>query len=240
MKVNEEGFRGGDRTSIELPRVQREMMAALKQAGKRVVFVNCSGSAIAMVPEADNADAIVQAWYAGEQGGRAVADVLFGQYNPSGKLPLTFYRSTDQLPDFEDYRMQGRTYRYFTGEPLFPFGYGLSYTTFRFGRPHIDTLHRIISVDVTNTGNSDGEEVVQVYMRRLNDQQGPQKTLRAYQRINLKAGETAAVEIPFEYRTFENWDEQSNTMRVVPGRYELMVGNSSRDADLQKFTVTVK
>ena len=240
MKVNEEGFRGGDRTSIELPRVQRELMAALKQAGKRVVFVNCSGSAIAMVPEADNADAIVQAWYAGEQGGRAVADVLFGQYNPSGKLPLTFYRSTDQLPDFEDYHMANRTYRYFTGEPLFPFGYGLSYTTFRFGRPHIDTLHRIISVNVTNTGSRQGDEVVQVYLRRLDDSNGPKKTLRAFKRVSLQAGESEVVEIPFRYSDFENWDEQSNTMRVVPGRYELMVGNSSRDADLKKFTVTVK
>ena len=240
MKVNEEGFRGGDRTNIELPRVQRELMAALKQAGKRVVFVNCSGSAIAMVPEADNADAIVQAWYAGEQGGRAVADVLFGQYNPSGKLPLTFYRSTDQLPDFEDYRMQGRTYRYFTGEPLFPFGYGLSYTTFALERPHIDPQHRIISVNVTNTGSRQGDEVVQVYLRRLDDSNGPKKTLRAFKRVSLQAGESEVVEIPFRYSDFENWDEQSNTMRVVPGRYELMVGNSSRDADLKKFTVTVK
>ena len=240
MKVNEEGFKGGDRISIELPRVQRELIAALKQADKPVVYVNCSGSAIALVPETENADAIIQAWYGGELGGQAVADVLFGDYNPSGKLPLTFYRSTDQLPDFEEYRMANRTYRYFKDEPLFPFGYGLSYTTFTIGKPHLDAIHRIISVDVTNNGKYDGDEVIQVYMRRLNDANGPLKTLRAFKRISLKTGETATVEIPFQYKDFENWDEQTNTMRVVPGRYELMVGNSSRDIDLQKFTVTVK
>ena len=240
MKVNEEGFKGGDRISIELPRVQRELIAALKQAGKPVVYVNCSGSAIALVPETENADAIIQAWYGGELGGQAVADVLFGDYNPSGKLPLTFYRSTDQLPDFEEYRMANRTYRYFKDEPLFPFGYGLSYTTFTIGKPRLDALHRIISVDVTNNGKYNGDEVIQVYMRRLNDANGPLKTLRAFKRISLKTGETATVEIPFQYKDFENWDEQTNTMRVVPGRYELMVGNSSRDIDLKKFTVTVK
>ena len=240
MKVDEEGFRGGDRTSIELPRVQREFIAALKQAGKQVVYVNCSGSAIALTPETDHADAIIQAWYGGEQGGTAVADVLFGDYNPSGKLPVTFYKSTDQLPDFEDYHMANRTYRYFNGEPLFPFGYGLSYTTFALERPHIDPQHRIISVNVTNTGSRQGDEVVQVYLRRLDDSNGPKKTLRAFKRVSLQAGESEVVEIPFRYSDFENWDEQSNTMRVVPGRYELMVGNSSRDADLKKFTVTVK
>ena len=136
--------------------------------------------------------------------------------------------------------MANRTYRYFKDEPLFPFGYGLSYTTFTIGKPRLDALHRIISVDVTNNGKYDGDEVIQVYMRRLNDANGPLKTLRAFKRISLKTGETATVEIPFQYKDFENWDEQTNTMRVVPGRYELMVGNSSRDIDLQKFTVTVK
>ena len=117
MRVDEPGFKGGDRTSIELPQVQRDMLAMLHEAGKKVIFVNCSGSAMALVPESEHCDAIIQAWYGGERGGEAVADIIFGDYNPSGKLPVTFYKSTDQLPDFEDYRMAGRTYRYFKGEP---------------------------------------------------------------------------------------------------------------------------
>ena len=129
-KVSFPGFRGGDRTDIELPAVQRELIAALHRAGKRIVYVNCSGSAVALEPEAQHCDAILQAWYPGQAGGTAVADVLFGDYNPAGRLPVTFYKNQAQLPDFEDYRMQGRTYRYFRGEPLFPFGHGLSYTTF--------------------------------------------------------------------------------------------------------------
>ena len=128
--VNCPGFSGGDRTTIELPEVQRNILKALKQAGKKVIFVNCSGSAVALVPETKSCDAILQAWYPGQAGGTAVADVLFGDYNPSGKLPVTFYKNTDQLPDFENYDMKGRTYRYMTETPLYPFGYGLSYTTF--------------------------------------------------------------------------------------------------------------
>ena len=135
MKVSDPGFKGGDRTDIELPKVQRDMLRMLHQAGKKVVFVNCSGGAMAMVPELQSCDAIVQGWYPGEQGGQAIAEVLTGQVNPSGKLPLTFYRSVKDLPDFMDYTMKNRTYRYFKGEALFPFGYGLSYTTFEIGKP---------------------------------------------------------------------------------------------------------
>ena len=130
MPVTYPGFKGGDRTDIELPLVQRNCLKALKAAGKKVVFVNCSGSAIGLVPETESCDAILQAWYGGESGGQAVADVLFGDYNPSGKLPITFYKDTTQLPGFEDYSMKGRTYRYMTADPLFQFGYGLSYTSF--------------------------------------------------------------------------------------------------------------
>ena len=137
MRVSEPGFRGGDRTSIELPQAQRDVLRWLHEAGKKVVFVNCSGGAMAMAPELETCDAILQWWYDGEQGGTALADVLTGRYNPSGKLPVTFYRSTDDLPDFLDYTMKNRTYRYFTGEPLFPFGHGLSYTTFEFSKPTV-------------------------------------------------------------------------------------------------------
>ena len=238
MKVSEEGFKGGDRTSIELPQAQRDMLNALKRAGKNVVFVNCSGSAMALVPEQKSCAAIIQAWYGGEQGGEALAEVLFGQYNPSGKLPVTFYRSTDDLPDFLDYSMTNRTYRYFQGEALFPFGYGLSYTTFDISKPQY--IKNKVRVKVKNTGMVDGTEVVQVYIRNLADKKGPLKTLRAYQRVTLKAGETKTVDIDLPRSRFEGWDVQSNSMRVVPGRYELMAGSSSADKDLKKIQVTVK
>ena len=160
MPVNIEGFKGGDRTNIELPKVQRDFLKALKEAGKQVIFVCCSGSAIALLPETEACDAIVQAWYAGQEGGTALADVLFGDVNPSGKLPVTFYKSDAQLPDYEDYSMKGRTYRYFN-DPLFAFGYGLSYTTFGVG----DATYTVngeqvtVNVPVTNTGKREGKEV---------------------------------------------------------------------------------
>ena len=238
MRVNEEGFRGGDRISIELPKVQRELIADLKRAGKSVVFVNCSGSAMGLVSESQYADAILQAWYGGEQGGNAVADILFGDYNPSGKLPITFYQNAEQLPDFEDYRMEGRTYRYFKGDALFPFGYGLSYTTFQIGKPTYNNGK--VSVTVKNTGKRAGTEVVQVYVRNPKDVDGPAKTLRAYQRVQLKAGESKTVSISLPRSSFELWDAKSNTMRVVPGTYEIMVGSSSRDKDLKKTVASIR
>ena len=238
MKVDLPGFKGGDRTDIELPQVQRDMLRMLHEAGKKVVFVNCSGGAMALVPELETCDAIVQAWYGGERGGEALAEVLTGQYNPSGKLPVTFYRSVNDLPDFLDYTMTNRTYRYFRGEALFPFGYGLSYTTFEISKPTYKKNQ--IRVNIQNTGDKEGTEVVQVYIRRIADVEGPLKTLRAYQRIQLKAGESKTINIDFPRDRFEGWDAQTNTMRIVPGKYEVMVGSSSADKDLQKVVVTVK
>lgn len=240
MPVDIDGFKGGDRTNIELPKVQRDFLRALHEAGKTVVFVNCSGSAIALEPEMETCDAIVQAWYAGQEGGTAVSDVLFGTVNPSGKLPVTFYKRTDQLPDYEDYSMRGRTYRYFS-DPLFAFGYGLSYTTFRFGRARAEAAEGgyRLSVPLTNTGTRPGEEVVQVYIRRVADANGPLKSLRAFRRVALKAGESTTVEIPLSRKSFECFDESTNTMRTLPGDYELMYGNSSRPEDLQTLTVSV-
>ncbi|EFU31477.1 xylan 1,4-beta-xylosidase [Segatella buccae] len=240
MPVDIDGFKGGDRTNIELPKVQRDFLRALHEAGKTVVFVNCSGSAIALEPEMETCDAILQAWYAGQEGGTAVSDVLFGTVNPSGKLPVTFYKRTDQLPDYEDYSMRGRTYRYFS-DPLFAFGYGLSYTTFRFGRARAEAAEGgyRLSVPLTNTGTRPGEEVVQVYIRRVADTNGPLKSLRAFRRVALKAGESTTVEIPLSRKSFECFDESTNTMRTLPGDYELMYGNSSRPKDLQTLTVSV-
>ena len=238
MKVSDPGFKGGDRTDIELPQVQRDLLKMLHEAGKRVVFVNCSGGAVAMVPELETCDAIIQAWYGGERGGEAVAEVLTGRVNPSGKLPMTFYRSVSDLPDFLDYTMRNRTYRYFRGEALFPFGYGLSYTTFDISKPVY--RNNKVRVTVKNTGKCDGTEVVQVYMRNTADKEGPLKSLRAYSRVTLKAGESRVVDIDFPRQRFEGWDAKTNTIHVVPGRYELMVGASSADKDLKKIMVNVK
>ena len=232
------GFDGGDRTTIELPQVQRDILRALHEAGKKVVFVNCSGSAVALAPEMETCDAIVQAWYAGEQGGHALADVLFGDYNPSGKLAVTFYRDDTQLPPFEDYSMKNRTYRYFRGEPLFSFGYGLSYTTFEYGKPAYKDGQ--VSVSVKNTGSVDGTEIVQVYIRRSADVEGPIKTLRGYARVELKTGERKTVKIDLPHDRFENWDPATQTMRVVPGRYELLIGSSSADRDLESIMVDIQ
>lgn len=239
MPVDIEGFKGGDRTNIELPKVQRDFLKALKAAGKQVIYVNCSGSAIALLPETENCDAIVQAWYPGQEGGTAVADVLFGDYNPCGKLPITFYKSTSQLPDYEDYSMKGRTYRYFN-DALFPFGYGLSYTTFEVGEATatVDGDDIIINTTVKNTGKRDGTEIVQVYIRNTADADGPLKTLRAFQRVDVKAGQTAQTELQLNRESFECWDAETNTMRVMPGTYEVLYGNSSQN--LKRMTLKIQ
>ncbi|MCR5680004.1 MAG: glycoside hydrolase family 3 C-terminal domain-containing protein [Prevotella sp.] len=237
--VKEPGFDGGDRTSIELPQCQRDILRALHQAGKKVVLVNCSGSAVALTPEAhETCDAIVQVWYAGEQGGSAIADVLFGDYNPSGKLSVTFYKDDSQLPPFDEYRMTGRTYRYFRGEPLYPFGYGLSYTSFNIGKPRFKNGK--VTVSVENTGQREGTEVVQVYVRRPADVDGPAKSLRGYARVDLKPGEHKTVTIDMPRERFETWDAETNTMRVVPGKHELLVGTSSAECDLNTISVKIK
>ena len=240
MSVKEPGFRGGDRENIELPEAQRRAIAALRAAGKKIVFVNCSGSAMGLVPEEANSDAILQAWYGGERGGQAVAEILFGDVNPCGKLPLTFYKNVEQLPDYENYSMDGRTYRYFRGEPLYDFGYGLSYTTFDYGKPKFNQKQLSMTVNVKNTGRMDGTEVVQLYLKRVADAEGPIKSLRGYQRVALKQGESKDVTIRMNRDDFETWDAQTNTMRVVPGKYQLMVGSSSRAQDLQTIEVKVK
>ena len=244
MPVDIDGFKGGDRTHIELPKVQRDFLKALKAAGKQVIFVCCSGSCIALQPEMETCDAIVQAWYAGQEGGTAIADVLFGDYNPSGKLPVTFYKSSSQLPDYEDYSMKGRTYRYFD-DALFPFGYGLSYTQFELGEPTIvpTSAHSsgfTIFAPVKNVGGRDGTEIVQLYIRDLQDTDGPLKSLRAFQRVDVKAGQTATASLKLEHNSFEFWDAASNTMRVKPGQYEILIGTSSQDKDMKTMTISME
>ncbi len=244
MPVEIDGFKGGDRTHIELPKVQRDFLKALKAAGKKVIFVNCSGSAIALLPETETCDAIVQAWYPGQEGGTAVADVLFGDYNPSGKLPITFYKSSDQLPDYEDYSMKGRTYRYFT-DALFPFGFGLSYTDFMIKSAKVEKKGTnptdwTLTAEVANTGMRDGSEIVQLYIRNLQDPDGPLKSLRGFQRIDVKAGQTATAVIEINEKSFEFWDSETNTMRVKPGKYEILVGTSSADSDSKHLEISLK
>ena len=239
MPVNYPGFKGGDRTDIQLPEVQRQCMQALKAAGKQVIFINCSGSAIGLVPETENCDAILQAWYGGESGGQAVADVLFGDYNPSGKLPVTFYKDTTQLADFEDYSMKGRTYRYMTTDPLFQFGFGLSYTHFkiaeaRLSKTEIKAGEEVeLTVPVTNTGNRKGVEIIQVYVKKLNDPDGPLRTLRGFKRSEVEPGKTKEVTINLSASAFEFYNSSGHKMAVTPGVYEIWYGNSSAIKDLK-------
>jgi beta-glucosidase len=195
-KEEVEGFYKGDRISITLPKIQTELMKSLKAIGKPVVFVNMSGSAMAINWEADNVDAIIQAWYGGQSAGTAIADIIFGDYNPSGKLPLTFYKSEKDLPQFDDYSMSNRTYRYFKGEVLYPFGYGLSFSKFKYNKVQIKKLDSQVEVTaiIKNTGKYDGEDVAQLYISTSNkDGNQPIRSLKGFERVSLKAGEKKEV-----------------------------------------------
>lgn len=246
MPVEVPGFKGGDRTDIELPAVQRNLLKALKKAGKKIIFINYSGSAIGLVPETNTCEAILQAWYPGQAGGTAIADVLFGDYNPAGRLPVTFYKNVNQLPDFEDYSMKGRTYRYMEQQPLFPFGHGLSYTNFGYGDAQLskntlaDGETITLTVPVTNLGKRDGEEVVQIYLSRPDDKEGPRYTLRAFKRVHIPAGQTESVTIPLTRESFEWFDEATNTMHPLEGTYELLYGGTSERAKLKSLTMNVQ
>ena len=239
MMVPYEGFSGGDRTRIELPPVQKNLLDALDATGKPVVFVNCTGSAIAFAEVENEYDALLQAWYAGQATGLAVADVLFGDYNPAGRLPITFYKSTSQLPDFHDYNMEGHTYRYFRGEPLYAFGYGLSYTTFEYGEATLSkaSVKAGNSVDITipvkNTGAMAGDEVVQVYVKSLDNPDAPIKSLKGFKRVNIAPGQQVSVKITLDKGAFEYYDASIDELSVKPGKYQLLYGPSSRDEDLK-------
>ncbi len=245
MKVDEPGFAGGDRTSILLPQVQTNLMKALKATGKPVVFVMMTGSAIATPWEADNIPAIVNAWYAGQSAGTAIADVLFGDYNPAGRLPVTFYRSDKDLPAFGDYAMEGRTYRYFTGQPLYAFGHGLSYTTFAYDQLSVPASAPVnspvqVSVRVTNTGKMDGEEVVQLYTsRQAAGYKTPIRALKGFQRIALKKGESKVVNFTLRPQDLTLIAEDG-TARHLPGTLHLSVGGSQPDATTKKNRKTIE
>ena len=246
MRVTMVGFTGGDRTRIELPQVQEDLLRAVAAVGKPVVYVNCSGSAMAIPWEADHMAAILQAWYPGQNGGTAVADVLLGRYNPGGRLPVTFYASTEALPDFQDYSMTNRTYRYYAGKALFPFGFGLSYTNFSYGKPRFSarrlgpagTLQ--VTVPVRNTGARDGDEVVQVYVRHVKSAvPQPIHSLCAFQRVSVPKGQTRTATLTISPARFRYWDVTKKAYVVEPGPYEIQIGSSSADIRArQVITVT--
>lgn len=234
MKVNFPGFKGGDRTSILLPEIQTDLMKALKTTGKPIVFVMMTGAAIAIPWEAENIPAIANAWYGGQYAGTAVADVLFGDYNPAGRLPVTFYKSDADLSPFVDYKMDNRTYRYFKGKPLYGFGYGLSYTTFKYDNlkiaPSVIKGKNVpITVKVTNTGKVSGEEVVQLYVINQNTAiKAPLKTLKGFERISLKAGESKTITFTLSpedlsYITAEGNYQQYN------GKIKIAIGGNQPD-----------
>ena len=237
---------GGDKADINLPKVQQMLLKAMHATGRPVVFVNCSGSAIAFGGIEDQYDALLQAWYAGQGGAKALAEVLFGDYNPGGKLPVTFYASNDDLPDFLDYRMENRTYRYFRGKALYPFGYGLSYTTFSIGKGQLSasTMNKdgkvTLTVPVTNTGKREGTETVQVYVKALDYPDAPIKSLKGFQKLSLKAGETATATITLDGEAFEYYDESIDELSTRPGRYQILYGNSSQEKDLKMISLFVK
>ena len=237
---------GGDKQTIELPKVQQMLLTAMHKTGRPVVFVNCSGSAIAFGSVEGQYDALLQAWYPGQGGAKALADVLFGDYNPGGKLPVTFYRSNDDLPDFLDYSMKNRTYRYFTGQPQYAFGYGLSYTTFNVGKAKLSRKSMkkdgkvTLTVPVTNTGKREGTETIQVYVKALDDAGAPIKALKGFQKLMLSPDETKNFSVTLDSEAFEYYDEAIDELSPRAGKYQILYGTSSRDADLKALPFTLK
>ncbi len=234
-----EGFSHGDRTSLDLPSVQEDLLKELQKTGKPIVYVNFSGSALSLNWEAENLPAIVQAFYPGETTGDALTRMLFGQFNPSGRLPVTFYRSVNDLPDFKDYKMEGRTYRYFKGDPLWGFGYGLSYTTFTYANLQVPAKVEAgkevnLSVDVTNSGKTDGEEVVEVYIsNKAAATPVPEIALAGFKKVFLKAGETKKVEVLLKSDGFTAIDKDYNRI-VEPGKYIIYTGGQQPGNNVPK------
>lgn len=234
MDIKVDGFEGGDRTKLGLPEVQLDLIKEIHQLGKPVVLVLLNGSALALNWEDEHIPAILEAWYPGQAGGTAIADILFGDYNPAGRLPVTFYKSVDDLPPFTQYDMTGHTYRYFDGEPLYPFGYGLSYTNFEYSDLKIDSRHKVgeevpISVRVTNTGEREGEEVVQLYVSQLNaGVPVPKRSLKRFERISLKPDSSQIVDLTLPANTFQYINSDMERV-LTPGTFEISVGGGQPD-----------
>jgi beta-glucosidase len=245
LKVDVPGFNGGDRTDIGLPAPQQALLEQLAASGKPLIVVLMSGSAVALNWAQEHADAIVAAWYPGEEGGKAIARVLAGDDNPSGRLPVTFYRSTNDLPPFVSYSMQGRTYRYFTSTPLYPFGFGLSYTHFSYTEPTLsapqlnagDALQA--SVTVRNDGKRDGDEVVQLYLDAPDQPLAPQHALVGFQRVHLAAGESRRIQFELSPRQLSSVDAAGHRA-VEAGHYRLFLGGGqpgSNDGVTAAFSI---
>jgi beta-glucosidase len=245
MKVDYPGFNGGDRTSILLPAVQTELLKTLKATGKPVVFVMMTGSAIAIPWESENIPAIINAWYGGQSAGTAIADVLFGDYNPAGRLPVTFYKSDSDLADFNDYSMENRTYRYFKSDPLYGFGYGLSYTSFFYDQLKTPVLSKpgkkiLVSAKVTNKGKKDGQEVVQLYISNENKTiKSPLKALKGFRRIFLKAGESRVMQFTLTPQDLSVADD-SGKYKLLKGKLAISVGGGQPDEKKKTTSNVVK
>jgi beta-glucosidase len=245
MQVNEEGFKGGDRTSINLPRPEQELLEAVAATGKPLVVVLTNGSALGVNWAKAHANAILEAWYPGEEGGSAVAETLSGRNNPAGRLPVTFYKDVSQLPPFEDYAMKGRTYRYFEGTPLYPFGYGLSYTTFSYSGLTVPTnavaagSPVVAEVTVTNTGLRAGDEVAQLYLSFPDVPGAPLRALRAFQRVHLEAGASQKVSFELQPRDLSMVTEAGDPI-VAEGEYAVSVGGGQPHSGVQVLTQTFK
>ena len=237
---------GGDKATIELPEVQRGLIRAMHATGKPVVVVNCSGSAMAFGCLEGQYDALIQAWYPGQGGSQALAEVIFGDHNPGGKLPVTFYASNDDLPDFLDYSMENRTYRYFRGVPQYAFGYGLSYTTFEVGKGKISKKSMKadgsvkVTVPVKNTGDREGTETIQIYVKALDYAEAPIKSLKGFKKVSLKPGDSTKAEIVLDGESFQYYDPSIDELSTRSGRYEILYGTSSLDKDLKSLGFIVK
>ena len=243
MPVSEEGFKGGDRTSIDLPKPEEELLEAVTATGKPVVLVLANGSALAVNWAREHANAILESWYAGEEGGAAIAETLSGKNNPAGRLPVTFYTGVDQLPPFEDYAMKGRTYRYFEGKPLYPFGYGLSYTTFSYSGLTLpksavkagDPL--TAEVTITNTGKREGDEVAQLYLTFPQVAGAPLRALRGFKRVHLKGGESRTVHFELGDRDLSLVTEAGVPI-VANGKYSISVGGGQPNTETPSVSGT--
>lgn len=244
MPVKVEGFAGGDKTSLDLPADQRAMLEQAKATGKPLVVVVMNGSPVALQWAKANAAAIVETWYSGEAGGQAIANVLAGKTNPAGRLPLTFYASVADLPPFDDYAMKGRTYRYFQGTPVYPFGYGLSYTTFSYGPVTTEPVNGAVenglkvTTEVANTGQRDGEEVAQLYLTPPAFEGAPRLALRGFQRLSLKAGERKTVSFVLSPRDL-SFVAADGTRQIMPGQYKVDVGSGQPAPDVSHQMATV-
>jgi beta-glucosidase len=240
MPIHIEGFSGGDRTRIELPATQQQLVSALAATGKPLVVVLMSGSAVALGTAAEKAAAVLEAWYPGQAGGIAISDTLFGDYNPSGRLPVTFYASTEQLPPFDDYSMSNRTYRYFSGQPLYSFGYGLSYTKFHYSAGELSTTALeagkplTVSFAMQNVGERDGEEVAELYLIPTNIVGAPQRSLAAFQKVHLARGTSKTVQVTIDPRQLSYVSALGDRV-IRSGDYQLYVGGSQPSKDSGLF-----